>query len=222
VGGVSTELPTTSYAVLGLLALRSWTGYELAQQFRRSMAFISPKAESVVYEEPRRLVALGFARSSTERIGGRTRNRYEITDDGREALRAWLARPSGAPRFEFEPLLRLAFADQGEIDDLLAAIGTLRDWAAENLALGHGMFRAYRDGQAPFPERMHINTLGGYFIAEVYGAILRSAELADKEIRTWDRTDGLGMTDRTSELLDELLDSWPAYPNKPDRRTGSS
>jgi hypothetical protein len=62
---------------------------------------------------------------------------------------------------------------------------------------------------------MHINVLGGHLLSQVYGAILRSAELADKEIRTWDRTDGLGMTERTAELLDELLDSRPGYTNKP-------
>src|ERR1700758_2434735 len=146
------------------------------------MAFMWPKAESVIYEEPRRLVALGLARASKERIGGRSRNRYEITDEGRQALRAWLAPPSGAPRFEFEPMLRLAFADQGEIDDLLAAIATLRDWAAQNLAVGHEIVQAYRDGQAPFPERMHINVLGAHLLAQIYGAILRSAELAEKEI----------------------------------------
>jgi DNA-binding PadR family transcriptional regulator len=212
---MSTELPTTSYAILGLLALRSWTGYELAQQGRRSMAFMWPKAESVIYEEPRRLAALGLVRATKERIGGRSRNRYEITDKGREAMHAWLARPSGAPRLEFEPMLRVAFADQGEIDDVLAAIATLRDWAAKDLAVAHEMVQAYRDGQAPFPDRMHINVLSAYLLAQVYGAILRWAELADEEIRTWDRTDALGMTDRTGELLDKLLDSWPAYPNNP-------
>jgi PadR family transcriptional regulator AphA len=185
------------------------------------MAFIWPKAESVIYEVPRHLASLGLARATKERIGGRSRNRYEITDEGREALRAWLARPSSAPRLEFEPVLRLVFADQGEIDDLLAAIATLRDWAAKGLAVGHEIVQAYRDGQAPFPDRMHINVLSAHLLAQLYGAILRGAELADKEIRTWDRTDALGMTDRTRELLDELLDSWPIYPNNPHRHSES-
>jgi hypothetical protein len=117
--------------------------------------------------------------------------------------------------------LLVAFADQGEIDDLLAAIATLRDWAAKDLAVGHEMVQAYRDGQAPFPDRMHINVLSAHLLAQFYGAILRWAELADKEIRTWDRTDALGMTDRTRGLLDELLDSWPAYPNNPRRHSES-
>ena len=31
------ELTTTSYAILGLLALRSWTTYELAKQMQRTL-----------------------------------------------------------------------------------------------------------------------------------------------------------------------------------------
>jgi hypothetical protein len=65
-----------------------------------------------------------------------------------------------------------------------------------------------------FPDRMHINVISVHLLAQVYAAVLRWTELADKEIRTFDRTDALGMTDRTKELLDELLDSWPADPNK--------
>jgi DNA-binding PadR family transcriptional regulator len=46
---------------------------------------------------------------------GRGRNRYSITDAGREALRAWLATPSAPPHLELEPMLRLTFADLGEL-----------------------------------------------------------------------------------------------------------
>jgi DNA-binding PadR family transcriptional regulator len=192
-----------------LLTLRSWNGYQLAQQRRRSLAFSWPQADSVIYEEPRRLVAVALAGVTKEKVGGRSRTRYAITEKGREALRAWLARPSGTRRFEVEPMLRLLFADQGEIADLLAALATLRDWAAENLALGREVLPTYRDGQAPFPGRMRINIPGGHLLARVCGEIPRWAELADSEIRTWDRADGLGMTVRTGTLPDELVRSWP-------------
>ena len=36
-GGKETTLTTTSYAILGLLALRSWTAYELAKQMKRTL-----------------------------------------------------------------------------------------------------------------------------------------------------------------------------------------
>ena len=62
------RLSTTSYAVLGLLSLRSWTTYELAQQMGRSLDRIWPRAESKVYEEPKKLVANGYARFPDGRV----------------------------------------------------------------------------------------------------------------------------------------------------------
>src|SRR5262245_57934117 len=105
-------LSTTSYAVLGMLAVRPWSAYELTKQMRRSLAYCWPKAESVLYDEPKRLVRLGLASANQEPAGGsRTRAVYAITDAGRAALRAWLATEPAPPRFELEPLLRLLYAD---------------------------------------------------------------------------------------------------------------
>src|SRR5215470_641970 len=123
---VSNRLSTTSYAVLSLLALRSWTGSELTQQARRSLAHCWPKEDSVLYEEPRRLVARGLARAHREHHRGRTRNRYAI-------------------------------AEQGELPDAQAAVAALRDWAVALRADGVAVLRGYQAGEAPFPERLHIN-----------------------------------------------------------------
>ena len=199
------DLPTTSYAVLGLLALRSWTGYELTQQARRSLAFCWPKEESVLYEEPRRLVARGLARSRRERAGGRVRNRYEITDDGRAALQEWLGRACDAPRPQFEPLLRLTFADQGGSADALATVAALREWAAGMHARGLEMLRQYSAEGGPFPERMHINVLNAVYYMSMLENAMTFADLAEKEIAGWESTNGLGMTERTREILDGLL-----------------
>jgi PadR family transcriptional regulator AphA len=43
---------TTSYAVLGLLSVRSWTTYELAKQVQRSLNWFWPRAERKLYDEP--------------------------------------------------------------------------------------------------------------------------------------------------------------------------
>jgi PadR family transcriptional regulator AphA len=67
------SLPTTSYAILGMLALRPWTAYELTQQLRRSLTYCWPKAESVLYDEPKRLVRLGLATAQRQPAGRRTR-----------------------------------------------------------------------------------------------------------------------------------------------------
>ena len=54
-------LTTTSYAILGLLRLRSWTSYELAKQVQKSLGWFWPRAERKLYDEPKNLVALGLA-----------------------------------------------------------------------------------------------------------------------------------------------------------------
>jgi PadR family transcriptional regulator AphA len=68
-----TELTTTSYAILGLLAVQPWTTYELAKQMEVSLHNFWPRAERKLYEEPRKLVARGLAEMSRETVGRRPR-----------------------------------------------------------------------------------------------------------------------------------------------------
>src|SRR5437763_519755 len=86
----TSPLTTTSYAVLGLLAIKPWSSYELTQQMDRSLGRIWPRATSKLYEEPKKLVEHGFARASTERNGRRSRTVYAITAKGRRTLAKWL------------------------------------------------------------------------------------------------------------------------------------
>ena len=56
----SRQLTTTSYAILGLLAVKPWATYDLAKQLQRSLHFFWPRAESNLYAEPKRLVEAGL------------------------------------------------------------------------------------------------------------------------------------------------------------------
>jgi len=80
------RLSTTSFAVLGLLALRPWTTYELAHEMQRSVHQVWPRAESGLYEEPKLLVARRLARAKHELVGRRPRTTYSITAKGRREL----------------------------------------------------------------------------------------------------------------------------------------
>src|SRR5688572_12907028 len=109
---------TTSFAVLGLLALRPWGTYELATQVRRSLWWFWPRAERKLYDEPKHLVEAGFARATSQQTGNRSRTVYAITGTGREALQEWLDGPSVPPALEFEAMVRVFFADAGTLDQL--------------------------------------------------------------------------------------------------------
>ena len=92
------ELTTTSYAILGLLAIQPWSTYELAKHMQRDLKFVWPRAESNLYAEPKKLIAHGFASASSEPRGRRRRTVYSITPAGREALAAWIGLPAAASR----------------------------------------------------------------------------------------------------------------------------
>jgi PadR family transcriptional regulator, regulatory protein AphA len=220
------SLPTTSYAILGMLALRPWTAYELTRQLRRSLSYCWPKAESVLYDEPKRLVRLGLATARQEPVGRRTRTAYAITGEGRRALEAWLATEPGPPRFEFETMLRLVYADQGTKEELLDAVRAARRWAEGRFAEGGEQVRGYLDDGGLFPDRLHIIALFARFYADLFELVVRWAELAEAEIERWPRTDGLGMTGRTRALLEELASRPEAggaagrAPSRPAERDG--
>ena len=103
---VKKATPTT-YGLLGLLAVRSWTGYELTHQLRRSLRYIWSASEGHLYREQGRLVELEWATVVDEPAGARTRKRYTITPEGRQALEVWLGSEPEEPHFEIEGILRL-------------------------------------------------------------------------------------------------------------------
>lgn len=106
-------LTTTSYAMLGLLALRPWTNYELAKQMEASLRNFRPRAERRIYDEPKKLVGHGLATVTREAAGKRPLSVYEITPTGRQALQVWLDEPSALAALEFEALVKVFFADGG-------------------------------------------------------------------------------------------------------------
>ena len=198
------SLPTTSYAILGMLALRPWSAYELTQQTRRSLDYCWPTAESVLYSEPKRLVRLGLATAKRQAAGRRTRTVYAITEQGRRALAEWLATPPSPPGLEFEAILRLLYADQGSKQDLLDAIRATRAWALARAPEGLAQVRGYLADGGPFPERLHLIALFGRFHLDLFELLVRWADLAEVEIAAWPRTADLGMTDQTRALLEEM------------------
>jgi DNA-binding PadR family transcriptional regulator len=182
---MSTELTTTSYAILGLLAVRPWTTYELAQQMERSLKSFWPRAASRIYEEPKRLAALGLARATPETVGRRPRTVYAITAKGRRALQRWLAEPGSGPSLEFDALLRVFFAEHSTRAGVLANLGAIQEWAAEQQALNVAFARLYLESGGPFPGRLPAIVLPGRFLTEMADAVDRWATWATSVVEEW-------------------------------------
>lgn len=176
---------TTSYALLGLLALRKWTTYELAKQVQRSIGWFWPRAERKLYEEPKRLVEERWAIATREMTGARPRTVYDVTPAGRRALRRWLDQPPVPPTLEFEGMVKVFFADGGTLEQLRA---TLRAIAAEaDTRLTELDAKAIENarGDVPFPDRLHLNNLGLRFLVDHERTIGEWARWALEQTAQW-------------------------------------
>lgn len=182
------RLTTTSYAVLGLLAIQPWATYDLAKLMRRSLHFFWPRAESNLYAEPKRLVAAGLAEAREEWNGDRRRTVYSITNAGREALREWLATPPGDARVESEAHLRLLYGNYGSKDDLLGAIQAIEDDAQKTIDHYTRLLTEYASGEGLFPERIHVNALVGSLSIEQARATVRWTKWAREAVGAWNST----------------------------------
>src|SRR3954454_17849169 len=99
----SMGLSATSAALLGQLAWREQSTYELVKAMGGNVRFFWPRAESHVYREVKRLTAEGLATASRGATGRRPRTTYRITQEGRAALADWLGQPPGGGARAPEP-----------------------------------------------------------------------------------------------------------------------
>jgi DNA-binding PadR family transcriptional regulator len=178
-------MTTTSYAILGLLAVKPWTTHELVQQVDRTTRRIWPRAQSKLYEEPKKLVAHGYARASDDPVGRRRRTRYTITAKGRRALAEWLQQPGDGPILEFEQLLKISFADGGSRADIATNLEATRAWVLEQNEESLATGRAYLEGRGAFPERAALNHLAGRFLTDFYLTVAHWVVWASEVIDDW-------------------------------------
>jgi PadR family transcriptional regulator, regulatory protein AphA len=199
------RLSTAGFGILGLLALRPFSAYELAQQIHRGLRYMQPASERNLYAEPKRLAAAGLVRMRRQQVGRRTRTIYEITPAGRDALRRQLATPPAPPQLEFEALQRLIFADQASKEDLLAALDTTSQQVQQLLEDGLQQVRGYQTDGGPFPQRLHLIILFARFSTDFLLLLRDWVALARREAASWPTTRDLGLTDGTRQMLQDLL-----------------
>jgi PadR family transcriptional regulator, regulatory protein AphA len=204
----SNDLTPTSYAMLGLLALRPWTTYELAKQMQRSVRWFWARAERKLYDEPKHLVACGLATTRSTMTGKRASTVYEITTEGRAAIRDWMAAPEfEPPQFEMEGVIHVFFAENGRPDQLIAAVRRMGAQAVTALAELHLLSAAIAAGDEPFPERRAMNAVTIELWARLHETIRDWSRWAESEVASWPpvrrnrRVVSAGPPERGSELF---------------------
>ena len=191
-----------TYGLLGMLATRSWTGYELTQQVRRSLRFVWPTSEGHLYREQKRLVTLGWAAVTTEPAGRRTRQRYTITAAGRRALRTWLASETEEPHFQVEGILRSFYADSAGPAELAASMRTTAASAQEMLE--GNVTRGAFHGRPMHPDRLHSVALALDVTTQLLQTVAEFFTMAAAVVAEWPSTTDQSLTPETRRRLQRV------------------
>lgn len=181
------RLTTTSYCLLGLIRLRSWSAYDLTKYMQRSaLSQLWPRTEAAIYREAKLLAEHGFASVSTESTGERPRNVYRITDAGRDAFAEWLDRPSSTFTFESEGGVKAFFGDRSDLDTVRSTlreeVAAFREFA-EQLSAGRD---TWITGNPEFEDRLHYTAMSADLISRVRHAVATWAEDWLERTEHWD------------------------------------
>lgn len=123
-------------AILGLLAMKPMTGYDLSRSYRRALQQIWYAPLGQVYPTLRTMQRDGLLKVSIKVQHHRpNRKIYSLTAEGRKTLLAWLAYPAALPRMHHEfihKLFQLSSIDATQRLDLVDEyIKRCRDWAKD-------------------------------------------------------------------------------------------
>lgn len=200
------QITTTSYAILGVLAIAPRTAYELAAEMRHCFEYFWPRAGARVYAEAKQLAADGLAATSEEHIGRRRRTTYRITPAGRRALRQWLTEPPKPVALEFEALIKVYVARLGTKDDLATTLEAVGADAAFMLSVAQNVRQVYLDGCAPFQDDyVHTWVFVYDFLTDYFDMLHRWAARTAATVEEWRDLDPDGKRDAALRTFEAKL-----------------
>jgi hypothetical protein len=106
---------------------------------------------------------------------------------------------------ESEAVVRVFFGEQGGLEDLLAAIRSIRQEAEDTELQIAKMVQTYRVDGGPFPSRLHVTALMGKLLYSHREAIRRWADWAESEVAQWGATTLDGGARVPEEVFDEIV-----------------
>ena len=209
------RITTTSYAVLGLLAVEEGTAYQLTKRMLRNYQFVWPRAQSKLFEEVKHLVDAGWASAHPGRTGRRPHVLYRITASGRRALARWVPTPSEPPSLSFEAALKVTYGDFADRRALLAQLAEVE--AQARALLGFGRAIAEECLTRPVTDRIHLQGLMWRFLWEHERAIAEWAAWAQAEVRAWRDTRPSSSGEKKRRALAHMAAAigWRAPSRKP-------
>jgi DNA-binding PadR family transcriptional regulator len=181
--GVSGLLTTTEAAILGLLGLGEFSGYDLSRNVQTGVGMFWSPAQSGIYAVLPRLVEKGYATARTIAQERRPdKHLYRITAEGHEALRRWIESGPPEPDPAYNPfLLRVYFGAETSPAVVSSHVEARKREAEERIVLLRELKPALGDvgTAASEPYRRFVLDWG----LEYYEAVVRWADATLAELR---------------------------------------
>jgi len=163
----------TKYAILGFLASKPRSGYDLKKAIEKSVGFFWSESYGQIYPILSSLVEDGFAaRLPLDNTSGRKRQQYAITDAGLDELQNWIKLKADYQTHRNEMLLKLFFGNQTGLE---TSLRHLRDYRIYQQDL-NATFRGFKS-TLPDPRGQPLNQYT-YFLATLnYGIVVTDASI---------------------------------------------
>lgn len=165
-----TTTSRTPYTILGCLTVEPMSGYDVKQFLERSVVHFWSESYGQIYPALQQLEEEGLVEGRDEPgARGRTKRVYEITEAGREELRAWLEEPAEPVTPRYEHSLKLFFGYNVGPEASLEHLERLRRRTERDLA----RYRAWEEELEERAEREPASR-APYWLAVLRGGVLYS------------------------------------------------
>ena len=219
-------LTTTSYAILGVLAIKPRTAYELAVEMRHCFEYFWARDDVRVYSDAKELAARGLAQSDRQLVGRRPRTTYAITAAGRRALKRWLTEPSRPVAVEFEGLIKVYLARFGTLEQFRETVRQAGHDADYMLNVATNVRDVYLQRCAPFQDDyVHVWFFVYDFLSSWFRTLRDWAARTEAELARWEDLDPAAKRERALALFESrrpdttlspdwgrIIDGVPAMP----------
>lgn len=122
----------TKFAILGFLASKPRSGYDLKKTIEKSVGFFWNESYGQIYPILTRLVEDGLAlKLVKDNSTGRNRQQYAITPAGDLALQNWIRETADHQTYRNELLLKLFFGNKTDVTISLKHLYDFRDYQTD-------------------------------------------------------------------------------------------
>ena len=106
----------TKYAILGILTIKPMSGYDIKKMIDHSISHFWNESFGQLYPSLKTMENEGLISISSENNGNKQKNIYSITANGIAVLNEWLANSPDTNQIRLEPLLKIFFGYNTDID----------------------------------------------------------------------------------------------------------